>query len=339
MNVVTILAGSHLYGTATENSDRDLKRVVLPTRREILLGATKGVSRGGTKDPGDTRKNTAADTDVESFSVQRFLALASEGQTIATEMLFAPPQNVQDDNWVWDVIVANRHRLISRGVGAALGYCRRQAAKYGLKGSRVAAARAAADLFAVMVEEKRDSRLADKESVFAPLLDMEHIEVVDVELRGQSGRVVKHLSVCDRKVPFTASVVQAADVYGRLFKDYGLRSLAAERNEGVDWKAVGHAVRVGYQTLDLLNEGRMIFPARVAPLLLQIKRGEIPYRDVARAIETLLVMVEDASKKSTLPDKPDHAWIDAFVEEIHAKVVSHDIGLGLLDLVSITKVA
>lgn len=334
MNVVTILAGSHLYGAATENSDRDIKRIILPTRREILLGATKGVSRSGTKDQHDTRKNTADDTDIESFSLQRFLALASEGQTIAAEMLFAPPQNVLDDSWLWDEIVANRHRLLSRGVGAALGYCRRQAAKYGLKGSRVAAARAASELFSRLTEEKSDARLGDVMDQIVPLLAMEHIEMVKIELRGQSGKFVDHLSVCDRKTSVTASVKQAHDTYSRLFADYGARSLAAEKNEGVDWKAVSHAVRVGYQTLDLLNEGRMTFPARVAPLLLDIKQGRVPYRDVARAIETLLVMVDEASSRSSLPERPDYAWIDAFVEAVHAQVVANTISLGAIGKVA-----
>ena len=321
MSIVEILAGSHMYGTATETSDQDIKRVVLPTRRDLLLGQGKPITRAGTKGAAETRKNTAADTDVEIFTLQRYLNLVMEGRTIAVELLFAPPHSIRQEDPLWRSIVLNRHRLLTKGAGAALGYCRRQAAKYGLKGSRVAAARAAADLFAVMVEQKRDSRLADKQDVFAPLLGMGHIEVVEIELRGQSGRFVKHLSVCDRKVPFSASVAQAAEVYGRLFRDYGERSLAAERNEGVDWKALSHAVRVGYQTLDLLNEGEMVFPARVAPLLLQIKRGEIPYRDVARAIETLLDMVEDASAKSSLPAEPDRAWVEDFLEQVHAKVV------------------
>ena len=49
------------------------------------------------------------------------------------------------------------------------------------------------------------------------------------------GRLVGHLEVCGRKMPFTSSIKSAREVVQRLVEEYGERALQAERNEGVDW--------------------------------------------------------------------------------------------------------
>jgi hypothetical protein len=119
------------------------------------------------------------------------------------------------------------------------------------------------------------------------------------------GRLVRHLEVCGRKMPFTSAIKSAREVVQRLVDEYGERALQAERNEGVDWKALSHAVRVGREALELLETGRIIFPLSCAAEILAIKRGVRSYAAVGEEIERLLGAVEGAATRSTLRDEPD----------------------------------
>jgi hypothetical protein len=140
---------------------------------------------------------------------------------------------------------------------------------------------------------------------------MEHASLHDMEMPG--GRVVRHLEVCGRKMPFTSSIKNAREIVQRLVDEYGERALQAERNEGVDWKARSHAVRVGREALELLETGRITFPLPCAAEILAIKRGEQLYAAVGEEIEWLLEAVEGAATRSALRDEPDQDFIDDLV--------------------------
>lgn len=65
--IVQIRFGSHLYGTVTPESDLDIKAVHIPPARDILLQRVRPLlSESRPKRHGE--KNTAADTDCESFA-------------------------------------------------------------------------------------------------------------------------------------------------------------------------------------------------------------------------------------------------------------------------------
>jgi hypothetical protein len=320
--------GSHLYGTATPESDLDIKEVHIPGARDILLGRAKETinRQAKTSVGGHTRKNTAGDTDFESYSLAKFLRLFCEGQTVALDMLFATPllkcgaDHDFSEEWaeIWD----NRHRLVSRQCAPFLGYCRKQAAKYGIKGSRVAAARGITNLLASFIEKNGPIR---KLSDFAWAVESfthstEHAGIEDIENPG-NGAVIRHLVVCERKAPFTVSLKEAHAIYKRIVDEYGERALQAERNEGIDWKALSHAVRVGTQCLEYLSTGFVTFPRPDAAHLIEIKTGKLAYAPVAEEIERLLAEVEAAAIKSTLPEKPDYEWCDDFVADVYREVV------------------
>jgi hypothetical protein len=311
--IVKMRFGSHLYGTATHESDLDLKGVYLPEAHDILLQRVKAtVTSNRVKAAG--QKNEAGDVDNEVYSLQRYLDLLAEGQTVALDMLFAPDavMTISPSPW-WREIQANGHRLISRRATSFVQYCRQQANKYGIKGSRVAAARKVLAL--LTIAQERLGNTAKLELIAAQLADLattaEHVALVDLPSSGD--RPVRHLEVCDRKMSFWASLKTAREIAQRLVNEYGQRALQAELNEGVDWKALSHAVRVGREALELFQSGRITFPLPYADHVLSIKRGIVPYKTVAMEIEQLLEEVEGAARASNLPEEPDKALIEDLV--------------------------
>lgn len=320
-NLVRIKFGSHLYGTSMPASDLDFKSVYIPDARSILLQRVKG-SISTKRDKVEGEKNFAGEVDEESFSLQRYLGLLAEGQTVATDVLFAPEWSmVEPPSDEWREIVANRHRLITRKSAAFVGYCRQQANKYGIKGSRVAAARKALVLLDAAVGEcGTTTKLGVLDSAIRETTaETEHMAIVPID--HISGTIVNHWEVCGRKMSYQASVKNARDMMASLVKDYGHRALQAESQQGVDWKALSHAVRVARQAIELLSTGYVTFPLPDAAHILAIKKAEIPYQEVAAEIEQGLVDLEAASAVSTLPAEPDQKWIDDFVANAYGAEV------------------
>jgi hypothetical protein len=224
--IVEMRFGSHLYGTETSESDLDLKGVYLPEARDILLQRVQAsVTTSRAKAAGE--KNTAADVDTEVYSLQRYLHFLTDGQTVALDMLFAPDAAMtMEPSSLWREIQDNGDRLVSRRATAFVQYCRQQANKYGIKGSRVAGARRA---LALLVDaQARLGRTAKVDVIATDLIGLaattEHIALVDLPVSGD--RLLRHLEVCDRKISFTATLKTACEIAQRLVDEYGQRSFS-----------------------------------------------------------------------------------------------------------------
>ncbi len=246
------------------------------------------------------------------------MSLAAEGQTVALDMLFAPEWSwTCEPSPLWLAVRANKDKLLTARYASFIGYCRTQANKYGIKGSRMGECRAAKEFLAGHLaawgSTAKLALIADDIEAF--IVGKEHCSIVELASKapGERDMLMKHLSVCNRKVPYHATIKRAHETVENLFNEYGERSRQAESNSGIDWKALSHAVRIGRQAIEVLETGNVIFPRIDAEHLLAVKRGRLDYKTVAAEIEELLVKIEAAAAVSNLPPTPDYAWIDAFV--------------------------
>ncbi len=318
--LVEIKFGSHLYGTSTPASDVDYKSVFVPPATDILLQRTRAtITNKRPKQPFE--KNVAGDIDQEAYALHRYLALLSEGQTVALDMLFAPAwAMVSDPSPIWGEIVTNRRHFLSRRAASFIGYCRTQANKYGIKGSRVHAVRNVVDWFDTAIAEHGHlAKLEVAAASFPAFIQdqkLEHTSIIYIPHPSRPDPI-PHLECCNRKAPFFTSLKDTRAIYARLLDEYGARALMAERNEGVDWKALSHAVRVGGEALELLATGWISFPLPNAEHILAIKQGYVPYVAVAEEIEDLLERVEAAQKTSILPDASNKTFIDELIADVY----------------------
>jgi predicted nucleotidyltransferase len=131
--------GSKLYGTDSPDSDTDYKSVFMPTEMEILTGKIpKTINMTTGK---NNSRNSAEDIDHESFSLHYFMELLYQGQTVALDMLHGNLETIQTP--IWRELKSRRREFYTKNMRAFVGYARKQAAKYGVKGSRLDAAREA----------------------------------------------------------------------------------------------------------------------------------------------------------------------------------------------------
>jgi len=323
--------GSKLYGTDTPASDTDLKSIYLPTAREIVLGSyKKTISTTRPKQTGE--RNNKDDIDIEIFSLDRYLKLLTEGQTVALDILFAGTNMYtyinRDDYWVFSNIYSNKHELLSKDVTAFFGYAKQQSAKYGLKGFRVAAFRDTLDFLSQFSVHDRLSdetilpmlyKFVYKRPCANPEPKSEYITITkkDNKRGGEDTFLVvagKYYSI-DCKIKLIRDQVQAK------FDEYGKRALLAEKNLGCDWKALSHAVRVNSQGVELLSTGNITFPRPDRDLLLKIKTGQLQYKEVEEIIVQGFADLESAKAKSTLRETPNQEWVDNFICEVYTDIV------------------
>lgn len=300
MNIVKMYFGSHLYGTATEDSDLDYKGVFLPSKEQIFLGNIPKSYSYNTKK--DDSKNTKDDVDSEIYSLHYFVKLACEGQTVAIDMLHAPKNMIIEKSEIWDNIVYHKDKFYTRNLKAFIGYARRQASKYGIKGSRLSAAKEFIDFLKSYREE------IPLKEVWDLLPTGEHIHF-DIDPNG-----LRVYQICGKKFQETARVGYILPIMEKFYDSYGKRAKQAEENKGIDWKAVSHAIRAALQVRQLLTEHTITFPLENADYLLKVKQGNVDYTtEAAPYLEQLMDEVEKLTEKSTLPMKPDKKFWDQFI--------------------------
>lgn len=320
--------GSQLYGTSLPTSDVDYKSIFIPDFKDIILQRAPRNITIGTKTDKTTR-NTKDDIDDESFSLQEYCRLLCDGQTVALDMLFSTEKHIIENNVYWEIIQANKDKFLHKGTSSFVGYTKQQAAKYGVKGFRVSAVEEVLkflktlDPNAKLKESKVHydlyRQLYDKPGTEHEKPKNEHAKLV--EITDKTGTML-HLEVCNRKVPFHASVKYAIEVYQRIWDEYGARAQLAKDNQGIDWKALMHSVRVAREAEELLLTGHITFPRPEKDILLQIRKGELDYETkVAPLIEEGLVRIEEAKNKSILPDSPNKIWVDSFIFNCYTNLV------------------
>jgi len=316
--------GSHLYGTATAQSDLDIKAVYLPEARDILLQRVRpAVCK--VRDKAHGEKNAPGDVDFEAYSPAKFLDLLCDGQTVALDMLFAPDEMmITTPDPLWREIQALAPRLFSRRTTAFVSYCRQQARKYGVKGARLAAVRHALEGLKAIEDSYGANAKLEVAAAEVRTLSDGHPLLDIVVLPHADGSPATYFDIAGKKAIFSASIKGARALAQSQFDTFGERTRAAESQQGVDWKAMSHAVRIALQAVEFLNTGRVVFPRPDAGHLMAIKRGDLPYRAVAEEIEALLVEVEAAASRTPLPETADLTPSEDFVATLYRRIVTGD---------------
>src|SRR5438105_13497890 len=118
--IVYMEFGSFVYGTNVPTSDRDYKYIFIPTAEDLLMQRAAKHIQNNTKQ-GSSRRNTADDVDEEGFSIQTFMELVRQGQTLAIDMLFTPRAHWKSSDRVWEELVERRSELVHSGTNAFVG--------------------------------------------------------------------------------------------------------------------------------------------------------------------------------------------------------------------------
>lgn len=320
------IAGSHLFGLDTKSSDKDYKGIYLPSKEEILLGNYSS-TRSSSTGVNDT-KNSKDDVDVELYSLPKFFKMLHNGDTAALELLFTPDEFVVESTPEWEYIRSFRSQLVSKKVSAMIGYARQQAAKYGIKGSRMG------ELSIVIAKLDELERSFDFpkpklklkwEELTEAFKKLRHVHEIELEMKtDQEDRKVPAFDILGKKFDHHCTFQHVLQHLKRTYKEYGYRAREAKKNNGIDWKALSHAMRVMFQGRELLLTHTISLPhvGGRKDLLLSVKQGLVEFSEVSSMLEDQLQELEEIKVKSDLPERVSEDLTKKLTIELFEKVVN-----------------
>jgi len=84
---------------------------------------------------------------------------------------------------------------------------------------------------------------------------------------------------------------------------------------GFDTKYASHAVRLGYQGIELMETGRLTLPMPLSQrqTVREVKLGKYSQDDVLYLLDTVTARLERHVRDTELPDEPDWDWANQFL--------------------------
>jgi hypothetical protein len=84
---------------------------------------------------------------------------------------------------------------------------------------------------------------------------------------------------------------------------------------GFDTKYAGHVLRLGYQGIEFLENGRLTLPMRASERerVLDVRKGRVSFEEVLAEADDLQRRLETGIENSPLPDHPDRGAVNAFL--------------------------
>jgi hypothetical protein len=272
--------------------------IYIPTREQLLLNNfPRQVSLP--KDSG---------IDLQIWSIHYFLHLAMNGETLSIDLLHAPEDCIVAlDSEIWYDLVSKRKKFYTKNMRAFVSYARKQAAKYGIKGERIA------DLEKVIgfldkYEDAEDWKLKD---IWDDLPDGTHIHKLEFNYP------LKMYQVCGKKFQETVKISYIKNCLEKHLTEFGKRAMLAKENKGIDWKAISHAIRASDQVYDILRFGDYEYPLRTSAFIRGVKLGKWDFVNVVQPVlEDGMNDVERLMETTDLPDKVDKEFWDKWLIEL-----------------------
>lgn len=338
--------GSYLYGTNGENSDMDYKFIFVPTLEDLLLERAPNHINLSTSN--NQEKNSKEDIDEMGWSLKKFLYGVAAGETNALDILFAGynDQNVIFKDPIWNEILENKDKLLTKNIKAYIGFAIGQAIKYSIKGDKLLNYQNFYDELskAIDANEKDGNGIWISLGKFIMRYNISFGEDEDYakhdKVIGKRSKIVgmpfgdhtyylkmnngeNFLMVSDVIFSFDETIVTSRGKVQKTINSYGARSAKAAEDKGADYKALSHGVRVLFQAEELLLTGKITFPLkeeyRNFVRAIKFKTTSMSFENIVSFIENYIERINKLIDKSNLPVKADYKWIDNFIIKVIKK--------------------
>lgn len=297
----SILHGSRLYGTSTENSDIDFKTVYLPDLGELLVGQKLEIFKE--RESGPRQRTVANEVEEEFIPIQLFAKHFLENQSYALEIAHAYRQGLITSfdgghkDRVEDFINELLTRYSNKTIDSIIGYSYSQAMKYSQKGERYSAICSLIGIVQVYLEGNQWREIGDIAEKWYTTNEDEPIFIGTIPAT-RSNEEQKALVIGNKTFAFNTLLKHFLKGLNILRDKYGERS--KESHTGGDWKAISHAIRIANQGIELLETGRITFPSPIKDYLLLIRNGEIDKLITDSVMNEYLKTLKEVQKTSDL---------------------------------------
>lgn len=320
--------GSHLYGTNGPTSDLDFKVVCLPSLVDLLKNTQQKNRKVLPEGKKDGEKMNKDEAEYEYIPLQVFLNDFFNGQTYALEIAFAVMQgkftamDTRDTHELEEWINMLVGLYLTSNVKKMVGYAVSQSQNYGLKTERYTVLRDAIAIvqsyldtqatnagFLASVQVAQNVRLDAAPSLVERLVELKHVKCCEI-LNGSGGTAMAPaIEICGKQFPLTTAVSTVLRSITSLLNTYGDRVKKYD-GEGVDWKALSHAIRITEQVLELSKTGFITFPRPNAAYLKSVKDGEVSIEEATAVLTDRFNELDVAVTNSILPEKTEQLEVN-----------------------------
>lgn len=333
--LLRVIVGSQSYGTSVEGSDIDYKGVYAQEIDELIGFGYK-----------EQINNNKDDVDYE---IRRFIQLLESANPTVLEMLFSPEDCIIEKHPVFNLLIENRHKFLTKKCLHSFG------------GYAIAQIKKAKGLDKKMNWEKdRVTRKTPIDFVYYynEGKTMPISEIISEELQKDCGLVaLDHFKDCyalyidsTQKLGYRGLVVEDSnfirlssipkgqvplsivyynkDGYSMHCKDYKeytewLNNRNTQRyidlenyNQKIDGKNMLHCRRLLDMAMEIAQTGNIQVRRPNAEYLLKIRRGQVPLEEIITQAEIDIIKLDELFKNSNLPDSIDKKFTNDILLKI-----------------------
>jgi len=252
------------------------------------------------------------------------MKLLAKGETNAIDLLYASTYSAMvvypTSPSAELVSLLNNHDKFFdvKNCNSYVGYCIGQARKYGVKGSRMGAVKKVlvcldAYIQAYPSQVNVTSILSKRLMDVCGLLPKDESYCFVKDLKSSNGDMKPYLFLCGAKHDLTISLQEFYNRVKKAYDTYGDRAKLADKNEGIDWKALSHALRALDQMKMLLREGQLFYPLKTAVALKDVKQGNRSWPEVEAMINEGLEEVDQLRESCEAKNVYDQNFVENLV--------------------------
>lgn len=298
MNIIfEAVAGSRLFGTQTQFSDTDLKRVFIPSVDEIILGEYKEYDERHAEKVED-KSNCI---EFSEYSLKNFLQSLSSGEVMPIEMLFM--NNICPSEY-WDRLLDQKEDLFNQDVVKFYNFPLNILKNYTKNFDRISFLK---DLLKHIDIHKNINDLAPA------ILKSPYIQVNDkqIALFGKNYRINTSQSFLLQGVNIELNKYTSLEMDETIRRQYVV---------------LAHAYRIAEEGLEYLQTGDIIYPRYNAEYLKEIKSGLISQDILQNQIMDILTQAKKLHNNIPFNNRELQKEI---LLSMHKNVVEKHYGIGL----------
>ena len=316
--LVRMLSGSNLHGTTTPQSDIDHKAVHIPSGADILLQRSEVVHNDSVISKNNDGSNRPDAIDHESYPLYKFAGMVARGDIVALEILFTPDECIIEQDPAWPSLRDKAKKLLNSQAAGFVAYAVSEANKYSIQAQRIDALEGLIDILrdALLEHGPRARATVAREAIEEYAAETDYTSFREDTVHKNPVPIV---TCCERSMHLTSPLSEVLSLYERIHGKYGHRTKAAQE-EGYNWKALSHAVRLARQAHELITTGAIAFPRPDAEELVAIKLGQVPFEKVEAILNDMLQTIDEATP--VLPAETSDEDIHAFVLEAYRSQIA-----------------
>lgn len=314
--ILVTLGGSYAYGTATENSDLDVRGCALNSKMQIL-----------TNEKFEQFTNDTTDTVIYSFN--KLISLLSNCNPNTIEILGCRPEHYLYLNKIGRELLDHSHLFLSKkAVQSFGGYANAQLRRLDNKAVRL------------VNQSQREQHILNSimnayhtfpgkyfefpEDSIKLYIDKSYQEEYDTEIFMDVA--LHHYPLRDYKSMWSEM--------NNIVKDYS--KIGKRNRHAIEKNKLGkhmmHLVRLYYMCFDILeNESIVTYREKEHDLLMDIRNGKYldenkqPVPEFFEMVDELENRMEYAKRNTGLPDTPNYKEINEFVASVNERVIRREM--------------